>query len=321
MPGLFKYKVFVLTMAFFLLSLTAGCNGDIEEETYNVETDEEFQQSVEQVLERFLREDNEDVIYQELLEEYGERYTEEEIRVYVGALLEEQEEELSAELEAVKEQVDEAQEKVNEFEEELTDETAREELEEQLKPLNNWLEELEKKIEETTDFYRKVELYEEMENTLLQIAEILENKVTTLEEREGNTEEGAGAFFSYNHEIEELLDHDKEIQEAYNSVTGDNFISEQVLHDELEKNIIPESEDLLDQLGDIDQDTEEIQEVHQKIKEAQSTLLQGYNLWVEAIQEEDQDMVDEAVELVEKGKELRQTFYKELDILLQKYTN
>ncbi|MFO7952178.1 MAG: hypothetical protein R6U91_05170 [Bacillota bacterium] len=325
MVKIFIHKFLPILLVPLLLFIFTGCDSENEgETTYNVETDEEFQQSVEQILDRYLHENDEEAIYNELYEEFGDRYTEEEIRVHVRALLEEREDELRAELEIIQNQVKEAEEKVSKLEEELeekADEDTIQELKEELAPLADWVEKLEGKIAETEYFYRKVEILEEMENTLLMIAEIMEDKIKTLQENQANSDEGAGAFLNYHHKIEELIEKDEEIQEAFEGVTGDNFISEQVLHDELKKNIIPKSEDLLDSLEDVDLETEEIRETHQTFEEAYSTLLQGYNLWVEAIQEEDQDMVEEAVELVEEGKTLKQTFLKELDQLFQNYTS
>jgi len=322
---IFKYKILTIILVICMLFMAAGCQEEPDEENaYNIETDEEFHQAVEHIMDRFLREDDQEAIYNELFEEFGDRYTEDEIRVHVRALLEEQEDQLSAELEIVQGKIEEAEEKIAELDEVLEDKAdgdAIQELEEELAPLKEWIEKLDLKIEETEDFYRKMELYEEKENTLLMTAEIMENKIETVEKSEDEEQQGAGAFFNYHHKIEELKEKDQEIQEAYESVTGDNFISEQVLHDELQKNIIPDSEDLLDELEDVELDTDEIRDVHQTFKEARSTLLQAYSLWVEAIQEEEQDMVDEAIQLAEEGETLRETFYKELEQLLQRYTN
>jgi len=154
-----SYTVFIPLLVIMLLTFGAGC--EKEEESYSIETDEEFQQVVDETLERFFREEDTGAIYEELYEKFSDRYTEEEIYGYIETKVKEEEEELRAQEERLKQSKAELEEQVSDYKdqlEELSDQAAMEEVDEQLEPLTNWIENLEEEMEGTTDPYRSNEL-------------------------------------------------------------------------------------------------------------------------------------------------------------------
>jgi len=320
-----SHRLLLIILVAVLLISGAGCNNE-EEKVYDIDTDEEFQQAAKANIERFFREENSDAIYNELYEEFSERYDEEEIYAYVSAMVEEEKELLRSQEDDLQQNINELEEQIDDYEEQL-DQLANadtmQQMSEQTKPLVDWVDDLNEKINETHDLFRKIELMEELENTLKELSIMLEEKIDTLEDSdiEEPDEETSGDFFSYYEDIYRIVEKDRDITEAYESVSGDNFISKTVLHDELTENVIPDTEDLVSQLSRINPRTEEVEELHQRYKDGWDKQLQGFNLWVEAIKEENQNKVDEAVELVEKGEVLKEEFLEELDQLVEETIN
>ncbi len=320
-----SHRLLIIILVAVLLISGAGCNNE-EEKVYDIDTDEEFKQAVEASIERFFREENSDAIYNELYEEFSERYDEEEIHAYVSAIVEEEQELLHSQKDDLQQKINELEEQVDDYEEqldELANTDTKQQMSEQTKPLVDWIDDLNKKIDETHDLFRKIELMEEMENTLKELSIMLEEKIDTIEDSdiEEPDEETSGDFFSYYEDINQIVEKDRDITEAYNSVSGDNFISKTVLHDELNENVIPKTEDLVSQLSRINPGTEEIEELHRRYEDGWDKKLQGFNLWVEAIKEENQNKVDDAVKLVERGEVLKEEFLEDLEQLVEEAIN
>jgi len=308
-------KMLIIFLAGLLLIIAAGC--DTEEEVYEMETDEEFQVAVDTAVERFLRDDNPETIFNDLFETFSERYSEEEIEEYVRDRVEDETAKINAKLEELEQQIAEAADEVNELKEQLENEASEEALEdinEKLQPMYSWIEKLEQKIEEASDPGRIVDLMEEKINTYNELASIIEDKLDS-DRLNINTNMEARDLINYYHDIETLLDKERNIAAAYNEVTGDNFISDQVLHDELRKNIIPETESLLDELKAVTTESEEVEELHDAFIETWELKLQGFKKMTEAIKNDDENIRSEAEGLVEDGIRSREQLLDKMEEL------
>ncbi len=310
-PGSFL----VIILAALMLIPAAGC--DTEEEVYEMETDEEFQIAVETAVERFLRDDEPDIILNDLFEAYAERYPEEEIEEYVMDRVNEETEKINAKLEELEQKVAEAAEKADNLKEQLENQASEEALEdinEKLQPMYNWIDKLDQKIDDASDPGRIVDLMEEKINTYEELVSIIEEKLDSdrpdirnnLEERD---------LLNYYHEIEALLDKERDIASAYEGVTGDNFISDQGLHDELKRNIIPETETLLDELKIVTPESEDVENLHDSFIDTWEWKLQGFKKMTEAIKNDDADKRAEAEDLIEEGSRSRDQFLDKMDDL------
>jgi len=313
----FLPRLFVIAFLAGLLMLPAGgCN--MEEEAYEMETDQEFQQAVENAVERFLQDDDPDIILNDLYETFAERYSEEEIESYVMARVNEEADKVNARLEELDQEIAEAAEKAGDLKKQLENEADGETLEkfnEQLQPMYNWIDKLDQKIEEATDPGRIADLKQEKINTYRELVSVIEEKLDSDRLNINNNLETRD-LLNYYHEIEALLDKEREIVSAYERVTGDNFISDRVLHDELRKNIIPETEALLDQLKGIKAESEDTENLHRSFLNTWELKLDGYKKMVRAINNDDDDTRSEAEELIEEGANSRQQFRAKLEELL-----
>jgi len=310
-----KYLLIILLAAILLIP-AAGCG--TEEEVYEMETDEEFQMAVETAIERFLRDDDPEVILNDLYETYGERYSEEEIEAYVTARVEEETETINTRLEELEQKISDAAEKIDELREQLENEASEEALEdinEKLQPMYSWIEKLDQKIEEASDPGRIVDLMEEKINTYNELASIIEEQLDSDRLNFSNNLE-ARDLLNYQHNIEALLDKDRNIVSAYKGVTGDDFISDHVLRDELRKNIIPETETLLNELRAVPTESEDVENLHDSFIEAWELKLEGFNKMVEAIRNDDNAKRTEAEGLIEEGSDCREQFLDKLNDLV-----
>ncbi len=305
----------VISLAALVLVVAAGCG--TEEEVYEMETDEEFQIAVETAVERFLRDDDPDIIFNDLFETYGERYPEQEIEDYVMGRVNEETEKVNAKLEELEQRATEAAEKANNLREQLENEASDEALEdinEKLQPMYSWIDKLNQKIEDASDPGRIVDLMEEKINTYNELASIIEEKIDSDRLDITNNLE-ARDLLNYYHDIEALLNKERDIAAAYEGVTGGNFISDQVLHDELSKNIIPETENLLVDLKTVEPESEETEDLHNSFIETWELKLRGYKKMTEAIKNEDDNKRSEAEDLIEDGIRYREQFINKMDDL------
>lgn len=137
---MFKLKVWlVFLLAAFLLGVISGCEG----EGYSIETDEEFKEAVDEALEEISRGVKTlEATYDEMSEEFADRYSREEIEQFMKTRAEQIEEELTTRTEAIEQRISELDEELNENLNEMSDiseEEVRQELESTLEPLLNRL--------------------------------------------------------------------------------------------------------------------------------------------------------------------------------------
>lgn len=89
---------------------------------------------------------------------------------------------------------------------------------------------------------------------------------------------------------------------AFESVAGANFTNDQALYDALQNEVIPNYEKFLDELNSVDIETEELKELHDLYIEGANTQMEAFLLIVTALETQDQSQIEEANEMLEKGK-------------------
>lgn len=313
-----SYKLVILIFLGFLLLLsTAGCIS--EDEIYEMKTDQEFQQAVDQAVELLLREENDEAVYQNLYELFSNRYPENEIKEYVGKRVNEEREIFSHRVEEIEQQISKLEERVNDYLDQLKDEDEdifTDIKTGSLKPHFDWIEKLDNKMDVTIDHTRIIELMEEKRNTLDELATILDKKLQSEPDSLNREHLEKRDLINYFYEIEDLLEKDHSITARFDSVSGENYISDRVLYDELKNNIIPESESLLEALIKIKVANEEIVKLHQVYKEGWELQLEGFVLLTEALSLEDDEKIDQANQLIKEGTDLRDKFIEDLNEML-----
>ncbi len=314
-----KYPLhFIFMVILFVAFLTLiGCT--TEEEAFEMDTDEEFQQALEIAVERFLRNDDPNTIINDLNKLFAERYSEEEIEAYLSARVEEEMAEIETQREELEQRIAEAEKNANELKsrlEDKLDEEAFEKTNENLKPLYDWLEKLDDKIEEASDPGRIVELMEEKINTYNQLSSIITDKLDSQKESSNSSNQEKNDYLEYYHSIEYILEKEEAVLADYERVTGDNYISDQVIHDQLRKSIISEARDLYDQLRRVRVGDSKIENLHETYTKAWDLKRQGFMKLAEAIQINDSVRKADAEDLIEEGSRLREEFHNELERLL-----
>lgn len=297
-----------------LLLAATSCNQ--EEETYDIQTDEEFLEAADKAVERLLRENNKEVVYENLYKAFSNRYSETEIKEYVKIRADEEKEIFSSRANILEQQIEELEKRIDDYWEQLEnqdEEAGMEKVEEKIVPLYDWIDKFASEMEETADHYRIIELVEEKKNTLEKVANILEEQLQS--ENPGFNRDSLQKrdLLNYYYKIEYLLEKGSRISAGYAQVTGENHISDQVLYDELNKKLIPESETLLEELKRVEVENDEIKKLHDNYNQGWKLQLEGFKLLSKALNEKDDDIIKQADELIEEGAFLRKNYLEKLN--------
>ncbi|MFO7952114.1 MAG: hypothetical protein R6U91_04840 [Bacillota bacterium] len=229
-----------------------GCEG----EEYDIETDEEFQQRLELAIENvFKGEATENNIIDDLISEFSDRYTEEEIREHVESKLDNKEEELMNKVDAIEQRTIELENQamgyIDELEK-LVDEAKLQEIEREINSRVDQIEALYDDLAETEDIYLMLEILEEMEEIFEEMVLMLEEKIKAAEEDNLGEETMAEDVNAYIQQVEPIEGIETSVISSFDGVTGDQYEGDEVMHDQLVNNIIPALEnEILPELRDI----------------------------------------------------------------------
>ncbi len=301
-----------------LIMITAGCSG--EEQSFDITTDEAFHQAVEQSIKQFYKNNDLDIIYNYIDEIYFSRYGEEQVKEYVQARLEEEKELFNSRVNELEQEIKKVEEEIKHnlaALKERSDEETIEKLKTHLEPLYAWIETLDQKLAEDPSPERIIELLEEKKHTLEELVEILKEHEKSEHfhiNKEGLEQE---ELYNYYLDVESILEKDSSITEGYHRVSGENFISDQVLHDELSRNLVPESERLKDKLIRIRIDNDDIAELHNLLEQSWEYRLKGFKLLARSIREKDEELREEAEKAIEEGFRFKESYLQELNNILE----
>lgn len=312
----FHYGTFLIILLFLIF--TAGCDGD--EQSFDITTDEAFHQAVEQSIDQYYKNNDSDIIYNYIDEIFFSRYGEEQVREFVQTRLEEEQELFNS-------RVNELEQVIKKVEEEIahdltalkerSDEATIEKLKNHLEPLYAWIESLDQKLAEDPAPERIIELLEEKKHTLEELAGIIkehDNNEHLQINKEGLEQE---ELYNYYLDVESILDKDASITEGYLQVSGENFISDQVLHDELRRNIVPDSERLKDKLIRIRIDNDDIAELHNLLEQSWEYRVNGFKLLARSIREKDEELREEAEQAIDQGFRFKERYLQDLNVYLE----
>ncbi|MGM0653071.1 MAG: hypothetical protein ACQES4_09885 [Bacillota bacterium] len=119
-------------------------------------------------------------------------------------------------------------------------------------------------------------------------------------------------FIDYYQSIEPLEEKETAIIEGYSSVTGENFTNDEVLYNELVEEILPNAENLLDTLKDIQPADQKLQQLHEQFIEGWEAQVEGFKIMVEALDENDEQKMDRANRTLEGGSQKLEQFNRSL---------
>ena len=308
-------KAIILASALLIVAIAVGCED--EEEEYQIETDLEFQEEVEDSVEEVFRGmTTESAIIDNLNEKYSDRYEENDIEDYFTKRMDQEEEVIIERLDEIEERVDELEEQglenLDELELVAEEETIRE-VEGRMDSILSELEELDQEAEATEDLYRLIELTEEMKAQYKEMIDITEEALQEAGQDKREIGDLGEELQSYYQQIKPLGEKEQDIIVSLNNVTGENYTSDQDFYNELESFILPETRSLLEELRGMEPGNEELSQLHSKFVEGWETQQEGFQLYLEGLEEGEEEIVLEGDRIVEEGGQLLQSFNHELN--------
>jgi hypothetical protein len=91
--------------------------------------------------------------------------------------------------------------------------------------------------------------------------------------------------------------------ESYGSVIGENYTTDQRVYEEMKDSVIPLYKRFLDGLRDIDLENEEIKRVHAIYIQGAEMIYDGFKTKMLGIENEDEDIIIQGNQKIEKGRE------------------
>jgi hypothetical protein len=122
-----------------------------------------------------------------------------------------------------------------------------------------------------------------------------------------------------NRDIYGIADLENQALKRYAGLTGDNYISDRVLRDSLDTEIIPEYKHFVDLAGHIEPRSEPVQKLHALYCEAAALRLRGFRTVLLAIDTGDPDMVRQANRLLDQGQRLIARWQSRLNQMSAEY--
>ncbi len=271
-----------------------------EEEDYHIETDQEFQQAIDEIVKQAFRGEDFDAALDQLLEDYSGRYSEKEAEDYLLSKIEEEESKLLSRINAVEQRTYELEALSDQYFDELervADAATAQEVEQKIDIFIARVEELETKIEQTENTYEMVEMLEEMEQVLEEMVSLLENALETAGaapldqvEDHARVKEDLENYLAV---IDPLFQLEDKIVQDYASVRGADDETFQLM---LEENVIPESRELLEKLNSVRPETEAVSQLHSMFIEGWELQRDAFLILEEALIETDQTKRDAKAE-------------------------
>ena len=104
---------------------------------------------------------------------------------------------------------------------------------------------------------------------------------------------------------------------AYGSVSGVNYQDDQTLYDALVNDIIPDYTKFIDELESVNMETDELKEIHEIYLTGANHQYNGFLKIVEAIENQDASMIEEANKMLEEGRANINEYLDKLDALAE----
>lgn len=114
-------------------------------------------------------------------------------------------------------------------------------------------------------------------------------------------------------------DLEKKAVTAYESVTGVNFTNDGVLYDTLQNEVIPTYEKFLKELHSVKLETDELKDIHDIYINAAETQYEAFGVIIEALEQQDPALVQEANALLEQGRDQINDYQSKLNALAEEH--
>ena len=122
-----------------------------------------------------------------------------------------------------------------------------------------------------------------------------------------------------NHDIIRIAEMETESLKRYNEVTGENYTSDSVLAEALQKDIIPVYRRFLELLRSIDPQTEDVKNLHKIYIDGAEYTYRGLEEILGGVKLKDIDMIRAGNKKIEKGRVENEKWREKLIMLYNKY--
>ncbi|SOC39286.1 hypothetical protein [Ureibacillus acetophenoni] len=144
------------------------------------------------------------------------------------------------------------------------------------------------------------------------------NNTTDNQNKDNTTTENddlALAFQAYIDEIMLLAPEEIRIIEAYGSVSGNNYVNDSIMYDELYYNVVPSYNEFVIALEGISSDNEIINDLHAIYVEAATIQLGAFTVMITALEEQSRDLVEMANQGLSEASSLITEWQAQVQIL------
>jgi aspartate-semialdehyde dehydrogenase len=120
-------------------------------------------------------------------------------------------------------------------------------------------------------------------------------------------------------QLKEVIPLENKAVESYQSVTGTNYTSDQILYNTLNQEVIPMYIGFVKELKAIHPETKEVQDIHSQYIKAATLQYNAFIKMAEALDEEDQSKVKEVNGMLEEARKIMSKYMNSLDKLAGKH--
>ena len=120
-------------------------------------------------------------------------------------------------------------------------------------------------------------------------------------------------------QLKEVIPLENKAVESYQSVTGTNYTSDQILYNTLNQDVLPMYVEFVKELKAIHPGTKEVQDIHSQYIKAASLQYNAFIKMGEALDEEDQSKVKEVNGMLEEARKIMSQYMNSLEKLADKH--
>lgn len=122
-----------------------------------------------------------------------------------------------------------------------------------------------------------------------------------------------------NEEMPKLAAVEKQINDDYTSVTGENYSGDETLHTKMTETILPSSNKYIKELEKVKTSTPEVRELHEKLIELTNLQHNAFIMIVSAIEKQDGAEIAQANEKLATSRKMARDWQESLKQLAEKH--
>ncbi len=136
----------------------------------------------------------------------------------------------------------------------------------------------------------------------------------------GSNQETEALLNYINGDLVAIAEKEKVVTSEYGAVSGDNFTDDSTMYEAISNVIIPASNELIEVAEAIEIEDSGIRDVHEYYIESINTQHEAFTMILDAIDDQDAELMTSANDLLSEARALGQTFSDELSELCEAYS-